>query len=308
MLSLQQTSLHKKHVVLVGVGALGSVAAELLTRAGIGRLTLIDRDCVEASNLRRQNLYTENDIGEAKVTAAGEHLKKINPSVTFIAHATDLVAANSNLLQSDLIMDGTDNFQTRFLINEYSQKQNIPWIYSAAIRDEGFVHAYLPGVGSCFACVFGEAYGLESCATAGILPQTSRMVAEVQAQEALKMLKGEKPAQELLHCNISKKTLEKFSLPQKKDCLVCQQKHYPFLSGKKELPLIRLCGNESYQLRAKNFDIVALEKRLQKLGDVKRFSTGLHFQGLTIFADGRILMKAKTTVEAKKKCTQYIGV
>lgn len=302
------SSLKKKHVVIVGVGALGSAASVLLARIGIGKLTLIDRDCVEAENLRHQNLYTLGDVGESKASAAVRHLRKINPDIRYVSFVADLIAENSSLLQSDLILDGTDNFQTRFLINEFSHKHKIPWIYAAGLRDEGYVHAYVPEMGSCFACIFGEAYGLESCETSGILPTTISMIASLQIHEALKILSGKKPEEALLHCKLSDDAPERLSLPNKKDCVICQQELYPYLSGKKEMSLVRLCGTGAYQLRVRNLDLIQLEKKLQWIGDVKTFSAGLHFQQLTIFSDGRILIKAQTLTEAKKICARYIGV
>ena len=300
------SSLLSKHVVIVGVGALGSAAAALLARVGVGKITLIDRDCVEAQNLERQHLYTPADVGEAKATAAAAHVKEINPAVTYVSHVTDLVAENSALLHSDLILDGTDNLQTRFLINEFSQKNKVPWIYAAGLRDEGYVHAYVPGAGSCFACVFGETYGLESCATAGILLSTITRVAHLQVQEALKILSGKQPEKKLIRLEDSSNTY--LSLPVKKNCEVCKQKYFPYLSGEKKMSLVRLCGTGSYQLRVSALNLRQLEQKLRQIGGVKIFSSGLHFQKLTIFADGRVLIKAKDMVDAKNICAKYIGV
>ena len=198
-----QEELKKKHVVIVGIGALGSVAAELLTRAGIGKLTLIDRDIVELHNLQRQSLYEEADVGKAKALAAKKHLERINKEVQIIAEVADVTHENVDLLKSDLILDGTDNLVTRFLINEYSKKNTIPWIYAAAVSDKGYVKIYLPET-DCFNCTFTETTGLDSCDTAGVLNTITHSVASIQVTEAFKVLLGKITETPLLHLNIWK--------------------------------------------------------------------------------------------------------
>ena len=151
-----QTLLSKKTVCIVGIGALGSVSAELLTRSGMGRLILIDSDKVEESNLHRQLLYAQKDINQPKVLAARTHLESINPKIKIETHEVRLTADNISLLKSDLILDGTDNLETRFIINDYAVKNKLPWIYAGAIQTKGFIFPILPNQ-PCFECLLGHA-------------------------------------------------------------------------------------------------------------------------------------------------------
>tara|TARA_Y100000310_G_scaffold144893_3_gene144222 strand:- start:37428 stop:38372 length:945 start_codon:yes stop_codon:yes gene_type:complete len=299
-----QEVLKKKHVVLVGVGALGSVAAELLTRAGIGKLTLIDRDVVELHNLQRQSLYEEKDEGEAKVLAAKKHLERINKEVQITAKVEDITHENVELLKSDLILDGTDNLVTRFLINEYSKKNKIPWIYAAAVSDKGYVKIYLPET-DCFQCTFTETTGLDSCDTAGVLNTLTHTVASIQVTEAFKVLLQKVQETPLFHLNIWENSLTRLKTQRKEGCEVCKG-NYNYLMGKKEKEIIKFCGSGSYQIKGK-VKLEEIKEKLEKLGKVESFEHGIQFNQLMIFKDGRVLIKAKDEKEAKSLYAQYIG-
>ena len=164
-----QKKIGKAIVAIVGIGALGSVSSELLCRAGIGKLILIDRDFVDLTNLQRQVLYEESDIGKPKAIAAEEHLKKINSEINIQSHVIDLNFRNIEdiLKEANIIIDGTDNLETRFLINEYSLKCKKPWVHGSAIQDKGFVMSF-SGNAPCFQCIIKEADVSGTCDTVGI--------------------------------------------------------------------------------------------------------------------------------------------
>ena len=178
-----QKHIEKAHVTIIGCGALGSVAAELLARAGVRKLTLIDRDLVDLSNLQRQSLYTEADIGKLKALALANHLKKINVLLQIEAFAIDLESDNSEVLKADLVLDGTDNFYTRFLINDFCKKEDIPWVFASATGASGFVFP-MTKESPCFNCIFKEpSIPLGSCDTEGILNTIVHSIASFQVTE-----------------------------------------------------------------------------------------------------------------------------
>ncbi len=296
-----QEQLRKSHVVIVGVGALGSVVADLLCRAGVGKLTLIDRDYVEKHNLQRQSLYTEADIGQAKAVAALDHLKRINSTVKLLSHVTDLYYENVALLQGDVVVDGTDNMETRFLINEYCNKNKIPWVYGSAIRDEGYVKAFVPGQ-PCFRCLFGPVSGLETCDTSGVMNSITHLIASLQVSLALRLLLGKQPAPDLFHVNAWVPSFEQLTVKKSSSCIVCKGT-YECLSGKHQTPLIKFCGSSHYQIRGKPVSLTLLAKRLKGSSN---FGTCLRFGSLTIFPDGRVLIRAAGEDEARRLYREYI--
>ena len=301
-----QKILSENHVVIVGVGALGSVAAELLARAGVGKLTLIDRDCVELHNLQRQTLFTEEDVGQPKATIAEKHIKYINSEIAVHSVVTDVDYENVDILHSDLILDGTDNLQTRFLINEYSRKHKIPWIYAAAVGAEGYVKSYLPNDKDCFACTFTATTGLDSCETLGVLNTITHSIASMQVTEALKILLGKEPEQKMVHYNAWNQKLEKITTAPRDDCLVCQGT-YEYLIGKHTPSVVQFCGSGTYQIKGKPVNLQSIAKKLKDLGEVVVTPACITFKTLTLFADGRALIKAANEAEAQKLYAQYIG-
>ena len=183
-----QKRLSESTVTIVGVGALGTVSAALLTRAGIGKIILIDRDIVDESNLQRQALFTEADVGKAKAIQAKEQLERINSDVSIEAYPEDLTDKNiATLVHGDLIMDGTDNMETRFLLNDFAKKKHIPWVYGAAVQDRGSVMSITPS-SPCLSCVFKGRKSLETCETAGVLNTIIYFIASLQVTKAIKIL------------------------------------------------------------------------------------------------------------------------
>mgnify|MGYP001589874950 FL=1 len=187
-----QVKINKSKIAIIGIGALGTIAVELLARAGIGELILIDRDCIEISNLHRQTLFTHVDISKPKVIAAKEALSKINPNIKISAHFTSLDNENIGLVKPDIILDCTDNLETRFLINDYSKKNNIPFIYASAIKDKGYIYNILPEK-PCLKCILKESITNETCETAGVLNTITSIVASLQVNDATKILLDKNP-------------------------------------------------------------------------------------------------------------------
>lgn len=299
LLGKRQQMLGRSTVAIVGLGALGSVSAELLVRAGVG-LILIDRDIVELSNLQRQGLFTEEDIGKPKALCANEHLKKINSTIKIKAYAVDLSYENINLVKSDLILDCTDNLETRFLINEYCIKNNIPWIYAAAIANKGYVFNVMPGK-TCFRCIFKHAYGLETCDTAGILNTTSTTVAALQVNEAIKILTKQEYEKDLLHIDLKNNKITKIKVKKNSKCPACK-KRFEYLTGKRSTETIKFCGTNTYQIKA-NLDLKKIKKRLK---NAKDFGYCLSTDKITIFKD-RVLIKAENPKQAKSIYSRFIG-
>ncbi len=216
----EQRELQQKTVVIVGIGALGSVAAELLARAGIGKLIIIDHDMVELSNLQRQSLYDETDITKLKANAAQEKLKKINSSIEIIAHPNHLTPSNTSLLKSaDIILDCTDNLETRFLINDYCKKNKTPWVHSATAGSIGVI---LPITNTyCFACIIHQSKETLTCDDAGILNTVSHTTASIQVTEALKILLRKEPTNALIRFNLWSNKFDIFKVKQNPNCQVC---------------------------------------------------------------------------------------
>ncbi|MBI2547935.1 HesA/MoeB/ThiF family protein [Candidatus Woesearchaeota archaeon] len=312
----EQKKLERARVVIVGIGALGSVTAELLTRAGIGHLSIIDRDVVEMTNLQRQLLYTEKDIGKPKAQAAAARLRHINTSLRIQPLVMDLNFQNVHALLSkhDLILDGTDNLSTRFLINEYARKTGMSWIYAGAIQDHGTIMVITPKT-PCFRCIFEETNQIETCDTVGVLNTITTTIAALQAQEALTILTekrtGNGTEQRLLH--ISLRPLHIASIKTKKDvhCPVCQGE-YSSLEGKQEPKVIQHECSEIYSFFRDDISIPALRKKLEKIAPKKAPVKGtddyLFFQNMSIFANGKVLVKATSLHHAKATIAKYLGM
>jgi molybdopterin/thiamine biosynthesis adenylyltransferase len=234
-----QRKLAASAVVVVGCGALGSRQAELMARAGVGCLTLIDRDRVELHNLPRQTLFDENDARERlpKAQCAARHLRAINSQITIEAVTVDVTAANvEELLPSaDVVLDGTDNFETRYLLNDVCVKSNTPWIYGGLLGTVGGVMAVRPGIGPCLRCVFPEApqtSALATCETRGVLNAAVAWVAALQVTEALKILVGDPPAQFRLYgFDIWKGSYRALDVTRSATCPCCGQRRFDFLGS-----------------------------------------------------------------------------
>ncbi len=295
-----QEILKKSTITIIGLGALGSITSELLTRAGIGKLILIDRDYVELKNLHRQTLYTEEDIGKQKATTAKENLKKINKEVKIEAYFDNFDSTNINLAEN-LILDCTDNLETRLLINELSISKKIPWIFASAIKDSGYIFNIVPGK-TCFRCIFKEIPPQETCSTSGVLNTITTLISSIQTNEAIKILLGKNYEKNLLHFNIWKNELTKIKVKKDPKCPACNKK-FSYLN--KENQIIKFCGSNNFLFRT-NFDYNKLKNDLSKIDRIRDFGNSFQFQNIIVFKN-KILIKADNEKEAKSTFSKYIG-
>jgi molybdopterin/thiamine biosynthesis adenylyltransferase len=317
-----QDRIERAHVAIVGVGATGAAAASLLARAGVGTLTLIDRDFVEESNLQRQILFDEADAREAlpKSEAARRKIAAFNSEIQVRPHVADLVPANIHelLRESDIVLDATDNFETRYLINDYAVEQSKPWIYSAAIGSYAVTMNILPGKTACLACIFPDPPSgvVETCDTAGILNTAVNLAASIEVTEALKWIVGthDKMRTTLLSCDLwSNEWTEIATAMAREDCTVCSDRNFAHLRGEGR-PHITLCGRNSVQIheRFRPIDLAEMEQRLAPHGHVQRNDLLLRFRRgdhtLTLFADGRAIIQGTTDpVLARSLYARFIG-
>ncbi len=303
-----QERLSAGHAVIVGCGALGGVSAELLARAGVGKLTLIDRDYVELSNLQRQTLFDERDAAESlpKAVAAERRLRAVNGDVQIYGVVEDVRPRNaSELLEgANVIVDATDNFESRYLINDFSVSTGTPWIYGAAVGSYGLCMPILPGESACFRCVYpNRPDGVQpTCETAGVLNTVTALIGSLQATIALQILSGNSGAvrKKLMTVDVWNGPLREVAVPERDAACPCCGRHdYEWLDGKHDAP-VSLCGRNAVQIHANagKVDLGALSKRLARAGEVRandfalRFLTGLH--EITVFADGRAIIKGTT--------------
>jgi adenylyltransferase/sulfurtransferase len=313
--------------VLVGCGALGTVVANLLVRAGVGRLRIIDRDFVEPSNLQRQTLFEEADAQEAlpKSVAAERHLRSVDAEARVEGVVADLTPKNARELLSGfpIILDGTDNFETRLLLNDVAISLNVPWIYAAVVGSYGVTLTIRPGEAACLACLLeGEekaaAIGAEeTCDTVGILNAAAGVIASIEAGEAIKLLAG-KP--ETLHgrlvaCDIWSGRFQSIRIARNPDCRACGRRELVYLQGEAQ-PHITMCGRDSVQIheRSRRLDLAELSRRITAAssGEVRHNEFLLRFQvppyEMTVFVDGRAIVKGtKDPAVARSLYARYIG-
>ncbi len=302
-----QWKIEQSKVAIVGMGALGTAAAELLLRAGVKRLVIIDRDVVEESNLQRQNLYAWEDIGKLKTAAAKGRLEEINPSCIVEAHAAHLSAENIKLLDNaGLVLDCTDNQQTRFVLNDYCRKNGKRWVYGAAIKMSGYVMPVLPE-GPCLRCFMKETQ-LETCEQAGVLNTITIVVAALQVQLALELLMGKEILPRLYHIDMEQKEIQGLSVKKAQECNPCRG-IFTYLGPKEETKIVQFCGSGRYQVpgNGQKIDLAALKERLQKVTDVIDDGGTLQFDGVLLFEDGRALVKANSGEEALSKYGKWVG-
>jgi molybdopterin/thiamine biosynthesis adenylyltransferase len=316
-----QRKLAQSRVVIVGCGATGSVLASLLARSGVGTLRILDRDYVEPSNLQRQSLFDESDAIESvpKAIAAARQIARFNSQIVIDPRVADLTPANVDSLLGgcDLILDGTDNFETRYLINDYALKNSVPWIYAAAVGSYGVTMNILPGETACLACIFPESPRgtVETCETAGILNSAVNLVASLAATEALKSLVGvrSKMRRTLLSWDVwTNERSELTTIRQRTGCRACSH-DFIHLAGEGR-PHITMCGRNSVQIheRERPVDFVELSTRLQPLGNVRHNEFVLKFwrepYEMTLFPDGRAIIKGTTdTAIARSLYARYVG-
>ena len=319
-----QKRLAAGRVAIVGCGATGSALASLLARAGVGFLRIIDRDYVEPSNLQRQTLFDEIDAAESfpKAIAAARKIAAFNSEISAEARVDDVVPANIEVLLEgvDLILDGTDNFETRYLVNDYAVKNGLPWIYAAAVGSYGVTLNVVPGETACLACIFPETPGgmVETCETSGILNTAVNVVASIAATEAMKLLVGG-AAMQLLRKTLwsfdvwSNQHVEITAAKPRLGCRACGQRDFIHLAGEGR-PHITMCGRNSVQIheRARPIDFAEMQRRLQTHGVVRHNEFVLKFWSapyeITLFPDGRAIIKGTTdTGLARSLYARYVG-
>ena len=325
-----QEKLLQASAVLVGCGALGTVVANLLVRGGLGRLRIIDRDFVEPSNLQRQTLFDESDAREAlpKAVAAERHLRAINSGVEVEGIVADLTPDNAADLFSgfQVVLDGTDNFETRLLVNDAAVSLGIPWIYAAAVGSYGVTMTIRPGETACLACLLegderseaiGSSQGSEAtCDTAGVLGSAAGVIASIEATEAIKLLAGRPEALHgrLVSCDVWTGNFQSIRVARNPDCRACVRRGFTFLTGESQ-PHITMCGRDSVQIheRSRRLDLGELGRRLAPAAaDVRNNDFLLRFRvppyEMTVFADGRAIVKGtQDPAVARSLYSRYIG-
>ena len=317
-----QNRLRQATVVIVGCGALGTVMAELLTRAGIGRLRIVDRDFVELSNLQRQFLFEESDAAEAlpKAVAAARRLARLNREVALEPVVADLVPANVEELFEDahLILDGTDNFETRFLINDAAVSTGRPWIYSAAVGSYGLKFAILPGRTACLRCVYPEPpQGAQpTCETEGVLGPLTSTIASLAAADALKILASDAESlpDRLTTVDVWSGVIRQIATPARDpECPCCARREFTYLDGSHRAP-ISLCGRNAVQIheRRRPVNLEELAQRLAAIAPVRSNEFALRATldpyELTVFPDGRAIIKGTTDPSiARSLYARYVG-
>jgi len=319
-----QRRLAEGRVAIVGCGATGSALASLLARAGVGTLRIIDRDYVESSNLQRQSLFDEKDAAESvpKAIAAARKIAAFNSEIVVEPRVEDVIPGNINVLLEgmDVILDGTDNFETRYLLNDYALKNSLPWIYAAAVGSYGVTLNVLPGKTACLACIFPDTPRgmVETCETSGILNTAVNVVASIAATEAMKLLIGGAAAEQL------RKTLWSLDVwkndqveiaagTPRPGCRACGERDFVHLAGEGR-PHITMCGRNSVQIheRARPIDFAEMQRRLEAHGLVRHNEFVLKFwreaYEMTIFPDGRAIIKGTTdTGVARSLYARYVG-
>jgi molybdopterin/thiamine biosynthesis adenylyltransferase len=324
-----QLKLAGSRALLVGCGALGCLIAEQLVRAGVGHLILVDRDVVELTNLQRQVLFDENDAREGmpKAVAAAKRLLAINSGVKIEPHVADVHAGNIESFNSDgvdLVMDGTDNVETRYLLNDVAVKNKIPWVYGACVGTEGRVMTIRPGVTACLQCIFPQPPGvgeLQTCDTAGVLGPAIAVVAGYQAASALKILTGHAEATDaglltIDFWNNRQRAIDTGGPRVGCDC--CNLQVFRFLNRRMESAAATLCGRNSVQVRPAmptQIHLRDLADRLAAVGSVELSPYLLRLsvrdpEGivLTVFPDGRCIVQGTSDVaRARLLISQFVG-
>ncbi len=316
-----QEKICRARVSVVGCGALGSFQAEALVRAGVGHLRLIDRDYVDYTNLQRQWLYDESDAQNEtpKAIAAGRRLRLLNRHVEVEALVNDVTPSNIEelLADSDLILDGSDNFETRYLLNDLSVKHGTPWVYGAAIGSYGVLMPVAPERGPCFACVYPEPpSGVQlTCDVNGVLASVTASVAALQVSLGLRLLLGWEDFECRIHTiDVWAGTTRQVSAGVRDaECRVCGAREFRFLEGRRHVP-VSLCGRNAVQLHdhSRPLDLEELARRLRPLGEVRVNEFALRIAlpkyDFTLFPDGRAIVKGTTDIGlARSVYAQLVG-
>lgn len=317
-----QKKLSTSRVTVIGLGALGSMIANHLVRAGVGFVRLVDRDFVELDNLQRQVLYDEEDVKNAlpKAVAASRRLSKINSEIQLETRVVDVTHATVEGLVKDvdLVVDGLDNFETRFTLNDACVKHGKPWVYGGCVGSYGMVMTVRPGSGPCFACLVGETPAPGStptCDTAGVLNTAVAMVASLECTEALKILIGlqEEPALQTL--DVWSNQWQRVKVPRSTSCEACGKRNFRHLQAAPSGTAV-LCGRNAVQIspaQIVSLDLAEAEGRLSKLGPVRRneylLKASIDGCELTLFPDARaIIQGTNDPARARSLYARYVGV
>ena len=306
--------------MVVGCGALGSFHVAALARAGVGRITIIDRDYVEASNLQRQLLFEEADAEQAlpKAEAARRAVARINSAIRVDAHVTDLAPRNiEELLEdADIVLDGTDNFETRYLVNDFCIREGIPWVYGAAVGSYGLTMPVIPGKTSCLRCIYPEPPSgpQPTCETEGVLGAITSTIAALQVGDALRILVTGEVTARITTVDVWKGQMRQIDQPPADpECPTCGRRSFEYLSGSRSAP-ISLCGRNAVQIHEKlsGVSLEQLAERLKLIAPVRVNEFALRFFPapfeMTIFKDGRAIVKGTTDVGvARSLYAKYVG-
>jgi len=318
-----QKKLDNSSVVIIGCGALGTVIATSLVRAGVGKVRIIDRDFIEYHNLQRQVLFDEEDIkaGLPKAIAAERHLRKVNSSIEIEGVVADVNYTNIErfICDADVVLDGLDNLETRFLINDACLKHKIPWVYGGAISSSGMTMNIIPGQTACLRCVHPEipiGARMSTCETAGVISPAPFVIGSLESAEAMKILIGaEEINRHLIIIDVWRGKFNRFEINRRPDCLTCQGK-YEFLKGDFGTRTTSLCGQNAVQVVNTRVGTICLEElaaRLKPVADVSYNEFMLHFKvdnhEMFVFPDGRAILRNTTDESlARGLYAKYIGV
>ena len=326
-----QERLAASHAAIVGVGALGCVSADLLARAGVGTITLIDRDIVEETNLQRQTLFSEVDLLVPKTEAAVTRLTAINSSITIYAHAADLIGANAESLLSlgtpeqqrpSILIDGTDNFATRYLLNDLAVKHGVHFAHAGVVATVGTQATFSPN-GACLRCVFPtppDAASQPTCDTAGVLGPAVYVIAAAQAADVLKVLSGNAAAlsNSIERIDMWQSSRQRIMLQRDPSCPCCGKRTFEFLDAPTESESTAICGQNAVQVwpgGAAALDMTKLAAKLAPIGDVVvsrfmiRFSPRASVLRLSIFQDGRAIVHGTREVAmARSAYAKFVGL
>jgi adenylyltransferase/sulfurtransferase len=317
-----QKRLANSLVALIGCGALGTVIATTLARAGVGRLRIVDRDIVEYHNLQRQVIFDEDDARDQlpKAAAAERHLRKVNSTIEIEGVVADVNYANIEKLIRDanVILDGLDNFETRCLVNDASLKHGIPWIYGGAVSTYGMTMNVIPGQTPCFRCIHPQlpAPGtLPTCDTAGVIATAPFVIGSLQSTEAMKLLVGARdPNRDLVSIDVWTGEYFRYEIERRPDCPTCHGK-YDFLEARSGTRTTSLCGRDTVQVfdpEASGISLDALASRLQSIGAVRQNEYMLRFEvdgsEIVVFPDGRALIKTGDESVARGLYAKYVGI
>ncbi|MBN1678383.1 MAG: ThiF family adenylyltransferase [Candidatus Thermoplasmatota archaeon] len=314
-----QRKLARSKAVVIGCGALGTNALSFLVRAGVGQVKIVDRDIVDLSNLQRQALFEEADVGRPKAKVAEERLGRINSEIKIKGLVADLTHANIEgvIKWANVVLDATDNMDTRFLVNDACVKHGIPWVYAGAVGVTGMVMPVIPG-GPCLRCVFpnlprpGQ---LPTCDTAGIVNTLPGAIASLEVTEAFKIMQGKEPIEELMVLDVWHGDLQRIKVRRNPGCGTCGRRDFKFLQARERKTVVSLCGRNAVQIRpAKQLagGLADLRRNLARSGEVEMADGVLKFKAkgveLTVFPDGRTIIGGTTNLsKAKTIFSKYIG-